>query len=188
MWPGEWRWFCRREVVMGWIRGLVIQAGSVVPRLKARIRMTVTQYETRFIDLARQALIILPIERERVERFIDGLIQPIRLQMVSETGSEISFQEADNVARRVEIVLSQGGGHGSDKRPNHSGGSVVPRLEAGIRMVEAILLGPISQHFRFLTALQVVVDLTYSILISSPIVHHQLLSVHCHCRVFGVVI
>lgn len=83
--------------------------------------MTFTQYETKFIDLACHVLVILPTKRERVRRFINGLIQPIRLQMARETGSEISFQEAANVSRRVEIVLSQGGGHGSDKRPRHLG-------------------------------------------------------------------
>jgi len=68
--------------------------------------MTVTQYETRFIDLARHALVILPTERERVRRFIDGLIQSIRLQMAKEAKTKITFQEAANVARRVEMVLS----------------------------------------------------------------------------------
>ncbi|XP_070016045.1 uncharacterized protein [Nicotiana sylvestris] len=41
--------------------------------------------------------------------------------MAKKAGSKITFQEAVNVARRVEMVLSQGGGHGSDKRPLHSG-------------------------------------------------------------------
>ncbi|XP_070036919.1 uncharacterized protein [Nicotiana tomentosiformis] len=41
--------------------------------------MTVTQYETRFVDLARHTIIFLPIERERVKRFIDGLTFTIRL-------------------------------------------------------------------------------------------------------------
>ncbi|XP_070028623.1 uncharacterized protein [Nicotiana sylvestris] len=84
--------------------------------------MTITQYETRFIDLVGHALIILPTERERVRRFIEGLAQPIRLQMPKEIGSEISFQDVANVTRRVEIVLAQGSGQGSDKRPRHSGG------------------------------------------------------------------
>ncbi|XP_070005554.1 uncharacterized protein [Nicotiana sylvestris] len=57
----------------------------------------VTQYETRSIDRARHAL------------------------MAKKAGSEIIFQEAANVARRVEIVLSQGGCHRSDKRPRYSG-------------------------------------------------------------------
>lgn len=54
-----------------------------------------------------------PRERERVRRFIDGLAQPIRLQIAKETRSEISFQMTPNVARRVEMVLTQGG-QGSD--------------------------------------------------------------------------
>ncbi|XP_070046036.1 uncharacterized protein [Nicotiana tomentosiformis] len=41
--------------------------------------------------------------------------------MAKETRSEISFHEAANVARRVEMVLAQGG-QGSDKRPHYSGG------------------------------------------------------------------
>ncbi|XP_070016981.1 uncharacterized protein [Nicotiana sylvestris] len=71
--------------------------------------MTFTQYETRFADLARHALLYSP-SRERVKRFIEGLAQPIILQMAKETGSEISFQDAANVARRVEEVLAQGSG------------------------------------------------------------------------------
>jgi len=55
-----------------------------------------------------------------VRRFIDGLAQPIRLQIAKETGSEIFFQAAANVARRVEMVLAQGG-QGSNKRPRYSG-------------------------------------------------------------------
>lgn len=53
--------------------------------------MTVTLYKTRFIKLARHAIVILPTERERVRQFIDGLIQPILLQMAREVGSKISF-------------------------------------------------------------------------------------------------
>ncbi|XP_070043182.1 uncharacterized protein [Nicotiana tomentosiformis] len=39
--------------------------------------------------------------------------------MAKETRSEISFQPAADVARRVEMVLTQGG-QGSDRRPRHS--------------------------------------------------------------------
>ncbi|XP_070008141.1 uncharacterized protein [Nicotiana sylvestris] len=139
--------------------------------------MTVTQYETRFIDLACHVLIILPIERERVRRFIEGLIQPIRLQMAKETGSEISFQEVANVARRVDMVLSQGGGHGLDKRPCHScrfsGASSGGRDSYG--------RGYPSRFFQ--SALQVSHDAS-----GGRTVHHQLLSVYHRSRVFGVVI
>ncbi|XP_070015922.1 uncharacterized protein [Nicotiana sylvestris] len=83
--------------------------------------MSATQYETQFIDHARHAIVILPTERERVRRFVDGLVQPIRVQMARSAGSEIIFQEATDGARRIELELSQGGGYGSDKRPRHSG-------------------------------------------------------------------
>ncbi|XP_070004218.1 uncharacterized protein [Nicotiana sylvestris] len=83
--------------------------------------MIVTLYENHFVELSRHAILLLPTERERVRRFIEGLAQPIRLQMAKETGTEISFQDAANVARRVESVLGMGG-QGSDKRPRHSSG------------------------------------------------------------------
>ncbi|XP_070057981.1 uncharacterized protein [Nicotiana tomentosiformis] len=70
--------------------------------------MTITQYETRFVELAYHTLLLLPTEKERVRMFIDILAQPIRLQMAKESGSEISFQATANVTRRVEMVLAQG--------------------------------------------------------------------------------
>ncbi|XP_070035065.1 uncharacterized protein [Nicotiana tomentosiformis] len=84
--------------------------------------MTVTQYESRFVDLACHALLLLRIEEKRVRRFIEGLTHPIRLQMAKETGSEISFQAAANVTRKIEMILAQERGHRSDKRPHQFGG------------------------------------------------------------------
>ncbi|XP_070034238.1 uncharacterized protein [Nicotiana tomentosiformis] len=69
--------------------------------------MTVTQYESCFVDLARHDLLLLSTGGERVRRFIEGLTHPTRLQMAKETGSEISFQAAANVTRKVEMVLTQ---------------------------------------------------------------------------------
>ncbi|XP_070054869.1 uncharacterized protein [Nicotiana tomentosiformis] len=69
--------------------------------------MTVTQYESRFVDLDCHALLLLPTEGERVRRFIEGLTHPIRLQMAKETGSEISFQAATNIVGRIKTVLAQ---------------------------------------------------------------------------------
>ncbi|XP_070045075.1 uncharacterized protein [Nicotiana tomentosiformis] len=82
--------------------------------------MTVTQYETTFVDLARHATILLPTERERVGRFIDGLTFTLRLQMAKETESDISFQMVVDIARRIELVHAQERGPVSDKRPRHS--------------------------------------------------------------------
>ncbi|XP_070039826.1 uncharacterized protein [Nicotiana tomentosiformis] len=86
--------------------------------------MTITQYETYFMDLTRQALLLLLTEGERVRRFIDGLTHLIRLQMAKETGSEIFFQAAANIARRIEMVLAQERGQGYDKRPHQLGGFI----------------------------------------------------------------
>ncbi|XP_070036289.1 uncharacterized protein [Nicotiana tomentosiformis] len=82
--------------------------------------MTVTQYETRFVDLARHTIVLLPTEKERVRRFIDGITYTIRLQMAKETGGDISFQKVMNIARRIELVRAQERGPVSDKRPRHS--------------------------------------------------------------------
>ncbi|XP_070046957.1 uncharacterized protein [Nicotiana tomentosiformis] len=67
--------------------------------------MTVTQYETRFVDLACHAIILLPTERERVRRFIDGLTLSIRLQIAKETGDDISFQRAIDIAIQIEMMV-----------------------------------------------------------------------------------
>ncbi|XP_070039959.1 uncharacterized protein [Nicotiana tomentosiformis] len=82
--------------------------------------MTVTQYETRFLDLALHTIVLLPTERERVRRFIDGLTFSIRLQMDKEIGDDIFFQRAIDIARRIEMVRGQKRGPVSYKRPCHS--------------------------------------------------------------------
>ncbi|XP_070044837.1 uncharacterized protein [Nicotiana tomentosiformis] len=84
--------------------------------------MTVTLYETRFGDLAHHTIILLPIKRERVRRFIDGPIYTTRLQMAKEIRSDISFQSAANITRKIEMVHAQERGQVLDKRPRHSGG------------------------------------------------------------------
>ncbi|XP_070054538.1 uncharacterized protein [Nicotiana tomentosiformis] len=53
--------------------------------------MTITQYENRFIYLSRHAVVLIPPERERVRRFIDGLTFGIKLHMAKETEDDISF-------------------------------------------------------------------------------------------------
>ncbi|XP_070039312.1 uncharacterized protein [Nicotiana tomentosiformis] len=84
--------------------------------------MTVTQYESCFVELAHHALLLTPTEGDRVRRCVEGLTHPIRLQMAKETGSEISFQEAANVARRIKMVVAQERGRRYDKRPRQLGG------------------------------------------------------------------
>ncbi|XP_070034294.1 uncharacterized protein [Nicotiana tomentosiformis] len=83
--------------------------------------MTVTQYETQFVDLARHVIVLLPTEKERVRKFIDGVTYTIMLQMAKETRSDISFQTAMHIARLIELVRAQERGPVGDKRPRHSG-------------------------------------------------------------------
>ncbi|XP_070050865.1 uncharacterized protein [Nicotiana tomentosiformis] len=92
--------------------------------------MTVTEYESRFMYLACHALLLLHTKGERVRRFIEVLTHPIRLQMAKETRSEISFQVVANVARRIEMVLTQREDKGLIRGLVSSVVSVVPRLEA----------------------------------------------------------
>jgi len=70
--------------------------------------MTVTQYETRFMDLDFHAAILIPTNRERAGRFIDKLTFGIRLQMAKETGDDISFQRVVDIARRIKMICGQG--------------------------------------------------------------------------------
>ncbi|XP_070050862.1 uncharacterized protein [Nicotiana tomentosiformis] len=105
--------------------------------------MTFTQYETRFVDLARLAIVLPPTEKERVRRFIDGLTYTIRIQMAKETWSDISFQAVVNIARRIEIVRAQERGPVSDKRPRHSGnfrGASSPTFSAHSAPISALSL------------------------------------------------
>ncbi|XP_070035353.1 uncharacterized protein [Nicotiana tomentosiformis] len=84
--------------------------------------MTVTQYESCFVDLGHHAFLLEDTEGKRVRRFIEGITYPIRIQVAKETGSAISFQTAANGARRIEIVLTYKRGQRSDKRSSQFGG------------------------------------------------------------------
>ncbi|XP_070050373.1 uncharacterized protein [Nicotiana tomentosiformis] len=84
--------------------------------------MTVTQNETRFVDLARYAVFLLPTKRERLRRFIDGLAFGMRLQMAKETKDDISFQRTIEITRRIEMIHSQGRDALSEKRTRQFGG------------------------------------------------------------------
>jgi len=51
----------------------------------------------RFSELARHAILLVPIERERIMRFIDGLIYGLR-----EITTGARFDEVVDIARRLE--------------------------------------------------------------------------------------
>ncbi|XP_070052634.1 uncharacterized protein [Nicotiana tomentosiformis] len=84
--------------------------------------MTVTQYETKFVNLSCYATILIPTKKERVRRFIDGLTYGIRLQMAKETEDDISFTKVAEISRRIENNRGQAREMTSNKRPRYFGG------------------------------------------------------------------
>ncbi|XP_070049906.1 uncharacterized protein [Nicotiana tomentosiformis] len=85
--------------------------------------MSVTQYEMRFSELARHAVWLVPIDRERIGRFIDGLGFQLRLLMTRDRVSGVTFDEVVNIARQIEIVRGQERTEREAKRPRGQGGS-----------------------------------------------------------------
>ncbi|XP_070046958.1 uncharacterized protein [Nicotiana tomentosiformis] len=53
--------------------------------------MSVTQYKMRFSELAHHAIWLVPIDRERIMRFIDGLTYQLQLLMTMERVSAATF-------------------------------------------------------------------------------------------------
>lgn len=60
--------------------------------------MTVSQYEARFSELARYAPWMVLIGRERIRRFVDGLIYPICILMARERILSHTFEDAVDIA------------------------------------------------------------------------------------------
>ncbi|XP_070034456.1 uncharacterized protein [Nicotiana tomentosiformis] len=61
--------------------------------------MSVTQYEMRFSELACQEVWLVPTDRERIRRFIDGLTYHLWLFMTKERVSGATFDEVFDIAR-----------------------------------------------------------------------------------------
>ncbi|XP_070045395.1 uncharacterized protein [Nicotiana tomentosiformis] len=66
--------------------------------------MSVTHYEMRFSELARHAIWLVPTDRERIMRFIDGLTFQLRLLVTRERVSSANFDEVVDIARQIEMV------------------------------------------------------------------------------------
>ncbi|XP_070037206.1 uncharacterized protein [Nicotiana tomentosiformis] len=81
--------------------------------------MSVTQYEIRFFELDRHVVWLVPTDRERIRRFIDGLTYQLRLLMTRERVSGATFDEVVDITRQIEMVCSQ---EREAKRPRGSGG------------------------------------------------------------------
>ncbi|XP_070035418.1 uncharacterized protein [Nicotiana tomentosiformis] len=59
----------------------------------------VMRYEMRFSKLARHAIWLVPKDRERIRRFIDGLTFQLRLLMTRERMSGATYDEVVDIAR-----------------------------------------------------------------------------------------
>ncbi|XP_070034948.1 uncharacterized protein [Nicotiana tomentosiformis] len=76
----------------------------------------------RFPELDRHAVWLVPTDRERIRRLIDGLTYQLRLLMTRERVSGATFDEVVDVARQIEMVHCQERGEREAKRPHSSGG------------------------------------------------------------------
>ncbi|XP_070002772.1 uncharacterized protein [Nicotiana sylvestris] len=71
-------------------------------------QISVTDYEARFSELFRHALLILPTDAERVQRFVAGLHSGIRADMAREVEMGTSYQLVVEIARRIEGYRQRG--------------------------------------------------------------------------------
>ncbi|XP_070054345.1 uncharacterized protein [Nicotiana tomentosiformis] len=84
--------------------------------------MSVTQYEMRFSELAHHAVWLVPTDKERIRRFINGLTYHLRLLVTRERVSGATFDEVVDIAWQIEMVCSQERGEREARRPHGSGG------------------------------------------------------------------
>ncbi|XP_070035053.1 uncharacterized protein [Nicotiana tomentosiformis] len=71
-------------------------------------QMSMTDYEARFSELSRHALMILPTDVERVQRFVAGLHPSIRASMAREVEMGTDYQLVVEIARRIEGYHQRG--------------------------------------------------------------------------------
>ncbi|XP_070034512.1 uncharacterized protein [Nicotiana tomentosiformis] len=80
------------------------------------------QYEMRFSELASHVIWLVPIDRERIMRFIDGLTFQLRLLMTRGRVSGATFDEVVDIALQIEMVRGQERVEMDAKRPRGQGG------------------------------------------------------------------
>ncbi|XP_070045099.1 uncharacterized protein [Nicotiana tomentosiformis] len=76
----------------------------------------------RFSELAHHAVWLVPTERERIRRCIDGLNYGLYFIMTREIVTGVRFDEVADIATRLELVLSQERKEREAKRPRGLGG------------------------------------------------------------------
>ncbi|XP_070035443.1 uncharacterized protein [Nicotiana tomentosiformis] len=71
-------------------------------------QMSVTDYEARFSELSLHALMILPTDAERVQRFVAGLHPSIQASIAREVEMGTDYQLVMEIARRIEGYRQRG--------------------------------------------------------------------------------
>nr|XP_033512776.1 uncharacterized protein LOC117277457 [Nicotiana tomentosiformis] len=66
--------------------------------------MKVTQYKMRFVYLECHVILLVPIEREKISRFIDGLNYGLCYSLAREVKTDARFDQVAELARRLEQV------------------------------------------------------------------------------------
>ncbi|XP_070023108.1 uncharacterized protein [Nicotiana sylvestris] len=82
---------------------------------------TVMQYEMRFFELVRHAIWLVPTDRERIRRLVDGLTYQLQILMTRERVCGVSFEEVVDIARDIESIRRQERVEREGKRPRGSG-------------------------------------------------------------------
>ncbi|XP_070002456.1 uncharacterized protein [Nicotiana sylvestris] len=67
--------------------------------------MTVSQYESRLPKLAHHGVWMVPTDRERIRRFVDGLNYHLYILMNRESVLGATFEELVNIAREIETMV-----------------------------------------------------------------------------------
>nr|XP_033511250.1 uncharacterized protein LOC117276033 [Nicotiana tomentosiformis] len=74
----------------------------------------------RFSELARHVVWLVPIDRERIRRFVDGLSYQLQILMTRERVSGATFEEVVDIAHKIESVRRQERVEREAKRPRGS--------------------------------------------------------------------
>ncbi|XP_070040952.1 uncharacterized protein [Nicotiana tomentosiformis] len=121
--------------------------------------LSVTQYEMRFLELARHVVLLVPTEREKINMFINGLNHEFRFVMTLGNVASAKFDEVVDSARRLEMVHTQ-------EREEREARGLVVRVIPTVFLLED---SPITARVDLIGLLKWLVQL---------IVAHQLAMVH----------
>ncbi|XP_070036901.1 uncharacterized protein [Nicotiana tomentosiformis] len=79
--------------------------------------MSMMQYEMRFSELSHNTVLLVHTDRERIQRFINGLTYQLQWLMTREKVSGATFDEVVDIAQQIEMVHSQERVEKEAKRP-----------------------------------------------------------------------